>query len=112
MITKHNDSSANYSARNIPSIADFYAPDTGLVTDQICGSKHGWIRYEGTRWRSVCPQDLVLLPSQRVKIIGRIRTSILVVEPLGPVLTQQPQPHEPDIESPEISHLQGQSILR
>jgi membrane protein implicated in regulation of membrane protease activity len=60
--------------------------DFGIVTATIQPRQLGRVEYRATWWNAVCPQDIVLLPGTRVRVIKMVNIT-LVVEPLVPVRT-------------------------
>ncbi len=53
-----------------------------VVTDTIAADHLGKVKFQGTWWRAMSDRGLTLEPETAVRVIGRQRTNILIVEPL------------------------------
>jgi hypothetical protein len=55
---------------------------TAQVEDPILPGQLGHVTFQGCRWRACHVQAKPLCPGQKVRVVGRYRSNILVVEPL------------------------------
>lgn len=53
-----------------------------VVSEAIAPKKMGRVKFRGTRWRALSNRPYPLLEGTFVQVIGRHRTSILIVEPI------------------------------
>lgn len=54
---------------------------TAQVDDPIVPGQLGHVTFQGCRWRACHVQANPLYPGQKVRVVGRYRSNILVVEP-------------------------------
>lgn len=57
-----------------------YWEGDAIVDEAILPLQTGWIRFKGTLWKARCGRQLELVPGDRVQVIAR-RNSTLMVEP-------------------------------
>ncbi|MBF2035040.1 MAG: NfeD family protein [Leptolyngbyaceae cyanobacterium T60_A2020_046] len=58
-----------------------------VVTEPIAPGQLGRVKFQGTRWRARCDRQPIAVGTT-VRIIGRERSTILVVEPAGAIAAQ------------------------
>lgn len=58
-----------------------FAENKAIVTEAIAPNTIGHIKFRGTRWRACSDRPLPLKQGMAVRVIGRQRCNILVVEP-------------------------------
>lgn len=59
--------------------------DQAMVTRTISPDELGRVKFQGTWWRAGSDRSLVLQAGTSVRVIGRQRSNILIVEPLEAV---------------------------
>jgi hypothetical protein len=55
-----------------------------IVTQTIAPQVIGRVKFRGTRWRALSDRPYALPEGTLVQVIGRHRTSILIVQPVNP----------------------------
>jgi membrane protein implicated in regulation of membrane protease activity len=64
------------------------ADTQAIVSQTIAPRTLGRVQFRGTRWRALSYLPVPILAGTVVNVIGRQRTSILIVEPIQPSIVE------------------------
>ncbi len=66
--------------------ADFTNPSAvfAIAAEAILPGKLGHVKFQGSRWRAYCQSATQIPAAATVRVIGRYRSTILLVEPAAP----------------------------
>jgi|GEM_PF-3819003 len=59
-----------------------YWDGEAIVEEKIWPHRAGWVQFKGTLWKARCDRAIQLLPGDRVRVVRR-RNTTLIVEPAG-----------------------------
>lgn len=81
LFTQNSQNNLNSSDSNISYLIQ-QAGDSAIVDETIHGpDKPGRVRFRGTCWPAICSRQVILQPSETVRVIG-IDNITLLVEPI------------------------------
>lgn len=84
-----DSTTSNSSPDDVPKMLEIQplwadlAEIEAVVTQAIAPHEMGHVKFRGTRWRALADFSQTLPEGTHVQVIGRHRSNILIVEPMG-----------------------------